>query len=199
LLDAQEQTAVIRGLQLGSREAWATLYDNYSADVWRYAARLIGPDAAAIADVVQDAFLEAASSARKFDPNRGTIWSWLTGIVHHRVAAHWRQASRNTRLKQMAASVWPAMQNALNDGQKIDTPGQQREIAEFVRSVLSRLPAEYAALLTAKYLDENTLADLAQQWGSSIEAMKSKLARARREFRAMFANLNENEPTSAHD
>ena len=91
------------------------------------------------------------------------------------------------------------MQNVLNDGQKIDSPSQQREIAEFVRVVLSRLPAEYAALLTAKYLDEQHAGGIRQQWGSSIEAIKSKLARARREFRTMFEHLPTGKPVRAHD
>ena len=46
LLDANDQLAVIRGLREGSRDAWARLYDNYSVDIWRYVARLLGPDAA---------------------------------------------------------------------------------------------------------------------------------------------------------
>jgi RNA polymerase sigma-70 factor (ECF subfamily) len=197
LLDEHAQHTVIGGLQQGSRDAWATLYENYSVDVWRYAARLLGPDAAAVADVVQESFLEAAASARKFDPTRGSIWSWLTGIVHHRVSAHWRQSAQMTRLRQVAASVWPDAQNSQNNGQQGETAIQQREVADSVRVVLSRLPAEYAALLTAKYLDDRSLLELAGEWSSSVEAIKSKLARARREFRTTFERLAGREASAA--
>jgi RNA polymerase sigma-70 factor (ECF subfamily) len=197
LLDEHAQHTVIGGLQQGSRDAWATLYENYSVDVWRYAARLLGPDAAAVADVVQESFLEAAASARKFDPTRGSIWSWLTGIVHHRVSAHWRQSARMSRLRQVAASVWPDAQNPQNNGQQGETAIRQREVADSVRVVLSRLPAEYAALLTAKYLDDRSLLELAGEWSSSVEAIKSKLARARREFRTTFERLAGREASAA--
>ena len=60
MLDEPEQLAVAAGLREGRREAWTRLYDAYSRDVWRYVARLLGPEAAAVADAVQETFMEAA-------------------------------------------------------------------------------------------------------------------------------------------
>ena len=101
----------------------------YSVDVWRYVARLLGPDAAAVGDVVQETFLEAARSARNFDPSRGTLWSWLVGIAHHRVSAHWRQANRQTRLRQLAESgevdvrhLFDGQPEAMTAAESRDTP-----------------------------------------------------------------------------
>ena len=75
-----------------------------------------------------------------------------------------------------------------------ETLFDQQELAELVRGVLFDLSADYATLLTAKYLDEQSLDDLAGRFGSSVEAIKSKLARARREFREKFESLTR-EPT----
>jgi predicted DNA-binding protein YlxM (UPF0122 family) len=58
---------------------------------------------------------------------------------------------------------------------------------------LSQLSADYATLLTSKYMDDLSLEELAQQFGgptASVEAIKSKLARARREFRAKFEQFS---------
>ena len=189
MLDEHEQLAVIRGLREGSRDAWARLYDSYSMDVWRYVARLLGPDAAAVGDVVQEAFMDAARSARQFDSSRGTLWSWLSGITHHRVLAHWRQTNRQERLRRMA-ELGDIDFRHLFDGHAATATGKQRDIADFVRSVLADLSVDYAALLTAKYLDDRSLAEISQQWGNSIEAIKSKLARARQEFRSTFEFLS---------
>jgi RNA polymerase sigma-70 factor (ECF subfamily) len=73
----------------------------------------------------------------------------------------------------------------------------EADLADFVRAVLAELSADYAALLTAKYLDDRTLADLAGEFGGSVEATKSKLARARREFRAKFEFLSKEPSPSA--
>jgi RNA polymerase sigma-70 factor, ECF subfamily len=200
LLDEPEQLAVAAGLREGRREAWARLYDAYSLDVWRYVARLMGSDSAAVADAVQETFLEAARSAARFDPARGTLWTWLTGIAHHRAAAHWRQTERIANLRKLVESRAAEIRHLLDAAESnVDSPletWQHNELAELVRSALADLPADYAALLTAKYLDDRSLAELSAQSGGSIEAVKSKLARARREFRAKFERLTR-EPSSS--
>jgi len=183
LLDEHDQSTVISGLQHGNREAWAALYDGYSADVWRYVARLVGPQRADVADVVQETFLAAARSARQFDPGRGSLWTWLTGIAHHHVSLYWRQISKAARLQTLAEAHVGELQQCLDSPEFDRIPLEKSELAELVRGVLAELPADYAALLTAKYLDELSLDELSRQWGHSVEALKSKLARARREFR----------------
>ncbi len=180
MLDEDAQRAVIRGLRSGRRDAWAALYDGYSADVWRYVARLVGGSGAEVADIVQDTFLAAAASARKFDSARGTLWSWLTGIAHHHVTQHWRRANRASRA--LAILETQPMQDS-NGSVDPDT-------MEGIRRVLADLPSDFAALLTAKYLDNRSLDELAKEFGGSVEAIKSKLARARREFRERFERQN---------
>jgi RNA polymerase sigma-70 factor (ECF subfamily) len=189
LLSETEQLAVLRGLRNGDRDAWTALYEAYSEEVWRYAARLLGADQAAVADVVQESFLAAARSARNFDPDRGTLWAWLTGIVHHQAAAYWRAAHRAARLPHLAELGAPELVRLFDNSEPADANGERRELADLVRRVLAELPADYAALLTGKYLDDQSLEALAAQWGGSAEAIKSKLARARREFRSKFERL----------
>ncbi len=189
MLDEHDQSAVICGLQHGNREAWAALYTGYSVDIWRYVARLVGPEVTDVADVVQETFLAAARSARQFDASRGSLWSWLTGIAHHHVALYWRQIGKVARLHKLAEANAGTLRRWLDDSESNDQPWEQRELVELIRGVLSELPSDYAALLTAKYLDDQSLDDLSRQWGGSTEALKSKLARARREFRVKFERL----------
>jgi RNA polymerase sigma-70 factor (ECF subfamily) len=190
LLSDQDQLAVIRGLREGNRDAWTTLYESYSADVWRYVARLVGPDGAAVADVVQEAFLAAARSAGRFDPERGSLWGWLAGIAHHQVAAHWRAASKAARLKTLAEQGAAEVRQWLDaTAAPLDEAWERTELADLVRGVLAELSPEHAALLTAKYVDDGSLEDLARQFSTTVEAAKSKLARARQEFRKKFEHF----------
>ena len=186
MLDEPDQRAVIRGLRDGRREAWAALYDGYSADVWRYVARLVGESKDDVADVVQETFLAAARSARQFDPTRGTLWGWLAGIAHHHACLYWRRIGQMARLRALAEARTLEVRAWSNGSDAPDHVWMKRELADLVRGVLAELSAEYAMLLTAKYLDDRSLDDLSHQLGSSVEAAKSKLARARREFRAKF-------------
>lgn len=189
MLDFEEQFDIGRRLRNGDRAAWAALYENYSVAVWRLTARLIGSDAAGVADVVQEVFLAAASSARGFDPTLGTLWSWLTGIVHRQVSNYWRKAEHADRWRVLVESGRIDIAGLLECNESPADLEEQREVAVLVRRVLAELSADYAMLLTSKYLDDRSLEEMATETGSSVEATKSKLARARREFRATFEIL----------
>lgn len=189
MLSPEEQLDVGRRLREGDREAWGALYENYNIAVWRLTARLVGPDAAGVADVVQEVFLAAAGSARRFDTEQGTLWSWLTGIVHRQVSNYWRKAERADRWRALAESGKIDVAGLLESHESPSEIEEQREVADLVRRVLAELSADYAILLTSKYLDDCSLEEMAAQSGSSAEATKSKLARARREFRAAFEIL----------
>lgn len=184
MLDQPEQLAVIHGLRLGDSHAWSALYDGYSADIWRYVARLVGPDTAIIADIVQETFLGAARTARQFNPERGTLWAWLTGIAHHQTSLHWRQIGKVQRLKELVDARADEIRHWLDKTESIDQPWLRDELADAVRAALAGLPSDYSTLLTAKYIDDRSLDELSRELGGTVEAVKSRLARARREFRA---------------
>ena len=194
MLDELDQLAVIRGLRTGSRDAWTALYDGYNADVWRYVGRLVGGSSDEIGDVVQETFLAAARGAGQFDAGRGSLWNWLAGIAHHQAAAHRRRCGRTERLRALVTAGEIELRPWWDGTESADDIWQRKELAELVRGVLGELSADYAALLTAKYLDEQSLDELARTMGNSVEAIKSKLARARREFREKFESLTR-EPT----
>jgi RNA polymerase sigma-70 factor (ECF subfamily) len=60
-------------------------------------------------------------------------------------------------------------------------------MAELVRAALATLPPDYAFLLTARYLDGESVDVIAVQERSTEVAVRSKLARARQAFREVFA------------
>ncbi len=187
----------MRGLRDGSRDAWSTLYRGYSADVWRYVARLVGPSSAEVADVVQETFLAAARSAHNFDAAKGTPWSWLMGIAHRQTVLAHRRTLRATRIVQLAEAGAIDFRTIWDNDASVEELWNRRELADIVRWVMGELTAEYAGLLAGKYLDDHSLETLSHQWGGSVEATKSKLARARREFRELFERVTRSSLTAA--
>lgn len=162
------------------RDAWATLYDQYSVRVWRYVARIIGADSDAVADAVQETFLAAARNFEQFDPERGSKWAWLTGIAHRQAALHWRRVGRD-RIDPAAPSVAEA-----STEDSTTSPLEQAESVHLVRRVLAELPSDSAAVLAGKYCDGYSVAELVEQFGGTTEGVRSKLARARRDFKNRY-------------
>ena len=191
MLDEQQERLIAQGLREGKAEAWQALYDAFAERVWHGVARLLGPNGTDVADVVQETMIAAARSARNFDPAKGSLWSWLWGVAHNHLALKFRRQEQQQRLLTAAAGL------AANNGQalrwlegKEPSPPEAlaaAELAMLVRFALTTLPAEYGVLLTARYLDGDKVAAIAERERSTETAVRSKLARARHAFREAFA------------
>jgi RNA polymerase sigma-70 factor, ECF subfamily len=191
MLDEPKELLIARGLGEGKADAWQALYDAHAERVWRGVARLLGPHSTDVADVVQETMMAAARSAATFDPARGSLWQWLWGIAHNHVAVHWRKQERRNRLIAALAATNGQVLEWL-EGKELSPPDAlaAAERATLVRAALASMPADYALLLTTRYLDGETVAMIAARERSSETAVRSKLARARQAFRAAFAQFD---------
>ena len=77
---------------LSCPDRFGELYSRYFAEIYRYLAGRLGPDAAD--DLAADTFLAAFGRRATFDPARGTVRPWLYGIATKLVAGHRRAESR---------------------------------------------------------------------------------------------------------
>ncbi len=189
-MEQHEGAQLARGLCEGDVDAWQRLYDAHAERVWRLVSRAMEPGSPDVADVVQETFLAAARSARTYDGDRGSLTSWLNGIVRRQVALYYRRQRRH-RSSGGADAVFqrgrPIMANAVaRDDANPTTALDVAERALQVRAALTELPADYEVLLTSKYVDGATVEQIAAGENSTQEAIRSKLARARRAFRRAF-------------
>jgi RNA polymerase sigma-70 factor (ECF subfamily) len=178
------------GLRKADSDAWSALYEAYFEDVWRWVARLIGSESADVGDVVQETFLSAARSARGYDPARGSLLLWLTGIARNHVSAHYRDRQRDRRIRpggDLEADATARLTEWFGN-RHTDPPDalDSAEATTLVRSAVAQLPADYQRLLIARYCDGVSNKQIAQSNGCSLEAIRSRTARARRAFRRVF-------------
>jgi RNA polymerase sigma-70 factor, ECF subfamily len=189
-MDPNNECEIARGLQCGQIEAWHALYDAYARQIWRAVARLMGPAASETADVVQETFLAAARSARAYDEAQGSLWQWLYGIARNQTALHYRRRQRQDRVARDADWLGRGNQHVVRWLENREpTPGDSLATAELktlVKSVMLEIPSDYESLLTAKYIDGNSVEQIAVAENRTVSAVRSKLARARRAFRETF-------------
>jgi RNA polymerase sigma-70 factor (ECF subfamily) len=181
------------GLLAGRSQAWAAIYDRYFDRVWHLVGRLVGPDAAAVGDIVQETFLSAARSAGagKYDPARGTVWVWLAGIARNHVADHFRRRQRDQRIAPGGDLFAPfaeaaAAKRSSQDASPPIVAQVSAEMATAVRMALARLDDDYQAVLVAHYMDGESVGTIARETNSTETAVRSRLARARQAFRETF-------------
>jgi RNA polymerase sigma-70 factor (ECF subfamily) len=80
----------------GSAEALGLLHRRFVRLILGVAAHTL--DRAAAEDLVQEIFLEVWRNADRFDPERGTVRSWILQIAHFRLLNELRRRSRRPEI-----------------------------------------------------------------------------------------------------
>jgi RNA polymerase sigma-70 factor, ECF subfamily len=162
----------------------AQIYDTHFDFVWRNARRLGVPEASAD-DVAQDVFMIVQRRLADFD-GRASMQAWIFGILVRVVRDHRRsfrrKGARNVSLEQdftrhVSAAPGP-------------TPVEQAERAERVRlldKLLGELDEDKRALLILSELEEWTLREIAELYGSNTNTIYSRLRAAKRAFEQAYA------------
>jgi RNA polymerase sigma-70 factor (ECF subfamily) len=156
---------------------FSVLYDRYSAQLYRFAYRRVGPDTAE--DVVAETFLAAFRHRRKYDPSRPDARAWLFGILVRELAQHRRREQVRYRAWAKAPVDGPA-----------DGPADRvaAEVgARAVRGVLADALADLAdgdrdVLLLLAWGDLS-YAEVAESVGIPVGTVRSRMHRARRQLR----------------
>ena len=110
------------------------------------------------------------------------LWAWLATIGHHRAARYWRN-----RYQTQSVLI---VDNLEDEGCSPEAALSRQETVGAVRVLLSEMTADHAAVLTAKYIDGLSVAEMTKILGGTLESVRSRLARARREFRQRYEARN---------
>ena len=161
----------------------AQVYDAHFDFVWRNVRRL-GVSAASADDVAQDVFMIVQRRISDYD-GRSPMRSWLFGILVRVVSGH-RRSMRRKSSRHVPLEL--EVHQDLNDAGEL-SPAEQLERAQRVRLVerlLDELDEEKRALLILFELEEWTLREIAEFYGSNINTIYSRLRAAKREFERAY-------------
>lgn len=141
---------------------------------------------------------------RKMSSYRGEalLFTWLCQICRNEMIAVYRQNGERYR-DDLPIEDHPAVQAALEslgaDEFRPETVQRKDEIARFVHATLQHLPARYARALEMKYVQGNSVQEIALELELSEKAAESLLTRARKAFKEGFSALWDFEPSFVID
>lgn len=181
MTEQPSDTEIARGLQSGERWAFDALCAKYNQSLWRHVARLVGGDSEAVADVFQETMLAVARNGRSIHGE--SPWPWLARVAHRQAALYWRKAYRD---KTCPFDAERLTANSDDPAELLE----QLERADFVRKLLADMDPDDVTLLSAKYIDGLTVAQIVGLLGGTTESVRSKLARARRDFRNRYQRVS---------
>jgi RNA polymerase sigma-70 factor (ECF subfamily) len=137
---------LVLGIHRGDAAAFEVVFDRHSDAAFSLAYRMCGRRATA-EDIVQEAFLSLWRGGARYDRTRGSVRSWVLGVVHHRAVDLFRRdATRTAR---------DVSDDAALEGQPAPgTPAgdiARRDDAVAVRVALSELPDDQRHVIVLAY------------------------------------------------
>jgi RNA polymerase sigma-70 factor, ECF subfamily len=165
-MESDEQ--LIEGMLRGDEESFAALYRRRNGPVYRFALHMSG-DSAVAEDVTQEVFLALLEGGRRFDPERGTLLSFLYGIARNRVLR--RLEAKPS--EDLEAAVAAAAEDDLLDDLT------RRETIEQVRRAVLSLPPLYREAVVLCDLESASYEEAAAALECPVGTVRSRLSRAR--------------------
>lgn len=148
-------------------------------------ARSIVHDEEAAEDVVQEAFTKIYLNAKKFKVVEGASFSsWGYRILINTALTHYMRRKRKGEMTvELDDEIW----NLIPDRNLRQF--EKREFTDEVASVLSRMSPLFAKALSTFFLEGKSQEEMAKAEGVSVGAIKTRVHRAKNEFRKVYETI----------
>src|SRR3990167_9569179 len=145
-------------------------------------ARTIVREREASEDIVQEVFTKIYLNAGKFKKQEGASFSsWGYRILINTALTHYAKRKREGRVGQtLDEEIWALIPD------KNLRQFEKKELTDEVVSVLSSMSPVFAKALSAFFIEGKTQEEIAKAEGVSIGAIKTRVHRAKQEFRKVY-------------
>jgi RNA polymerase sigma-70 factor, ECF subfamily len=157
-------------VQRGDPRAFELVYDRHSGAAFSLAYRMVGRGNVA-EDVVQEAFLSIWRSGARYERARGSVRTWVLGIVHHRAIDQLRRSSVHD--KRRASDE--GLEERLESGERTDNEVARREEAASIRSAMDTLPADQSHVIELAYFGGFTHTEIAGILEAPVGTVKGRM------------------------
>ena len=154
----------------GDPRAFEVLYDRHSGAGFSLAYRMVGNRTVA-EDISQEAFLSIWRSRLRYRPDRGSVRTWVLGIVHHRTIDALRRNQVHDRRRASAEGI----EERLEAPELTDVEVARRDEARHVRSAIDSLPDEQSKVIELSYFGGFTHTQIAEMLETPIGTVKGRM------------------------
>src|SRR3954451_12880198 len=167
----------------GDADAFGVVYDRHASSAYSLAYRIVG-DRAGTEDVTQEAFLSAWRSGARYDRARGSVRTWLLGVVRNRAIDALRRDA--TRPPALSLDMEPPSREPAA-GELTDVEALRQEAAREVRGALSQLPGDQLKVIQLAYFGGLSQSEIPAALGMPLGTVKGRMRLAMEKMRAKLA------------
>jgi RNA polymerase sigma-70 factor, ECF subfamily len=172
---------VMQLVRRGDARAFEVIYGRHSGAAFSLAYRMMGTRSGA-EDVTQDAFLSMWRSGARYDRARGSVRTWVLGIVHHRAIDALRRATVHDRRRAGDEGI----EERFEARERTDVEAARREEAGTVRGALSSLPADQSQVIELAYFGGFTHTEIADMLDAPVGTIKGRMRLGLKKMRAQL-------------
>ena len=172
---------VMQLVRRGDARAFEVIYDRHSAAAFSLAYRMMGTRSGA-EDVTQEAFLSMWRSGARYDRARGSVRTWVLGIVHHRAIDALRRATVHDRRRAGDEGI----EERFEARERTDVEAARREEAGTVRHALESLPADQSQVIELAYFGGFTHTEIADMLDAPVGTIKGRMRLGLKKMRAQL-------------
>ena len=170
----------------GEPDAFEVVYERHSNAAFSLAYRMCGTRPAA-EDVVQEAFVSLWRSGARYDPTRGSVRTWVLGIVHNRAIDALRRSVVHDRRRASDEGI----EERFEAGERTEVEVARRDEAAEVRAALQTLPAEQSRVIDLAYFGGFTHTEIASMLDTPIGTVKGRMRLGLEKLRGRLDALRE--------
>jgi RNA polymerase sigma-70 factor (ECF subfamily) len=157
-------------VQNGDPRAFELLYDRHGGPAFSLAYRIAGQRGVA-EDVTQEAFLSIWRSRERYRPARGSVRSWILGIVHHRAVDGLRRNLVHSRRRAGAEGL----EERPSADPPVEVEAIRREETQRVRTALRALPNDQTQVIELAYYGGYTHREIADLVDAPVGTVKGRM------------------------
>jgi RNA polymerase sigma-70 factor (ECF subfamily) len=163
----ERDARLLRAAAAGDPSAVRWLLDEVAPTVFGFLYARVGGDRPAAEDLLQETLLEVVRCAGDYRGD-AAVTTWMCAIARRRLARHYERERRAAVTESRLRLVVPEQPD-----------GDELERRDEVTRALGRLPALHRQVLVLKYLDQQSVQQIADQVGRTAVQVQSLLQRAR--------------------
>ena len=173
---------VMQLVQEGDPRAFELLYERHGGAAFSLAYRMVG-DRTTAQDVSQEAFLSIWRSKMRYQADRGSVRTWVLGIVHHRAIDVLRRNLVHDRRRGSAEGLEERFEAA----ERTDVEVARREDARQVREALKSLPPDQSRVIELAYFGGFSHSKIAEMLDAPIGTVKGRMRLGLEKLRQQLA------------
>jgi RNA polymerase sigma-70 factor (ECF subfamily) len=154
----------------GEARAFEVIYDRHCDVAFSLAYRICGTRVAA-EDVVQESFLSLWRSGARYDRTRGSVRTWVLGIVHNRSIDWLRRSLGHDRHRAGDEGI----EERFEAPERTDVEVARRDEAREIRAALDELPDEQSRVIELAFYGGYTHSEIAQMLDTPIGTIKGRM------------------------